>query len=129
MISRHISVVIAQPVSVVYEYASNPDNLPKWASGLAQSEVERVGDALMVDSPMGRISFKFAPNNEFGVLDHDVTMPSGEVSSNRMRVIDHPEGSEIIFTLRQNGGSDEDFDADTNLVQTDFAALKKLLEA
>lgn len=32
--SLHISVSINCPVDKVYEFASNPENLPKWAAGL-----------------------------------------------------------------------------------------------
>jgi hypothetical protein len=32
---RHISVYIARRQAEVYEFASNPRNLPRWAAGLA----------------------------------------------------------------------------------------------
>jgi hypothetical protein len=40
---------------------------------------------------MGRVGFAFAERNEYGVLDHEVTLPSGEVLYNPMRVV--PDGS------------------------------------
>jgi len=35
--SRHVSVSINRPADQVYEFASNPENLPKWAAGLSGS--------------------------------------------------------------------------------------------
>ncbi|WP_341855056.1 SRPBCC family protein [Brachybacterium sp. GPGPB12] len=37
--SRHLSIVIDRPWRRVYEYVSDPRNLPRWAAGLAGSEV------------------------------------------------------------------------------------------
>lgn len=101
MRSHHVSEVIERSPAEVYAYASNPNNLPEWAAGLAMGEVTRDGPTLTVDSPMGRVSVRFAPLNEFGILDHDVTLPSGEIVSNPVRVLAHPDGSEIVFTVRQ----------------------------
>jgi hypothetical protein len=53
---------------------------------------------------MGRVGFAFAPRNEFGVLDHEVTLPSGEVFYNPMRVVPDGEACEVVFTLRQQQG-------------------------
>jgi uncharacterized membrane protein len=33
--AKHISVSINRPAGQVYEFASNPENLPKWAAGLS----------------------------------------------------------------------------------------------
>lgn len=41
---HHISVYIARRPAEVYEFASDPRNLPHWAVGLAGSEVWRDGD-------------------------------------------------------------------------------------
>jgi hypothetical protein len=127
--SRHISTVIARSRDEVYDFAREPRNLPRWAAGLAQGEVERTADGdLVVDSPMGRIGVRFAPRNDLGVLDHDVTLPSGEVVHNPLRVLAHPEGAEVVFTLRQGAASDAAFERDAALVAADLARLKALLE-
>lgn len=41
--SKHLSVAIERPASVVYEYASDATNLPKWAAGLANTALEKTG--------------------------------------------------------------------------------------
>jgi hypothetical protein len=48
---------------------------------------------------MGRVKVKFADKNKFGILDHDVTLPSGEQVYNPVRVFPNNGGSELIFTL------------------------------
>jgi hypothetical protein len=78
---------------------------------------------------MGRVSVAFVPRNEYGVLDHDVTLPSGEIIYNPMRVTKDGSGSEVVFTLRRLPGmSDEDFERDAKAVAADLARLKRVLE-
>ncbi|CAD6002855.1 SRPBCC family protein [Agreia sp. COWG] len=128
MESRHVSRVISASPHTVYEVAANIDTLPKWASGLAHSEVTRDGDLLWVDSPMGRVSLRFVAPNEFGILDHDVTLPSGVTVTNPLRVLAHPNGAEVIFTVRQLDLSDDEFDRDATTVGEDLDRLRSLVE-
>ena len=103
-------------------------NLPAWAAGLS-SKVEQVDGQWFADSPMGRIELTFAPRNEYGVLDHTVTLASGEATANPMRVIPDGAGCEVVFTLRRRPGmTDDDYAADADAVQADLNTLKHLLE-
>jgi hypothetical protein len=127
--SRHLAVRIDCPPEVAYAFASDPARLPEWAPGLGTA-VERVGDDWFVESGMGRVGIRFAPRNELGVLDHDVTLPSGEVFHNPLRVLRDGDGCEVVFTLRrQDGMSDEEFARDAAAVAADLATLKRLLES
>lgn len=127
--SRHISAWVDRPVDEVYDYASDPANVPAWAPGLATS-VQEVDGRWVAESGMGRIVIDFTARNDYGVLDHAVTLPSGENVYNPMRVIAHGTGSEVVFTLRRPpGASDEEFERDASLVQADLTTLKKVLEA
>ena len=127
--SQYISEWIDRPAAEVYAFASNPANLPWWASGLGPA-VEYTDGQWLADSPMGRVGVAFAPHNDFGVLDHDVTLPSGEVVHNPMRVIADGSACEVVFTLRrQPGVSDEDFARDGDTVAADLATLKRVLES
>lgn len=126
--AKHISVSINRAPAQVYEFAGNPENLPKWASGLSGS-IKNVGDDWIAESPMGKVKVKFAEKNQFGVLDHDVTLPSGVTVTNPMRVFSNNNGSELVFTLyRRPDVSDQDFAEDAKSVEKDLARLKTLLE-
>ena len=129
MRSVHVSQVVAAPPEAVQAYAEEPDHLPRWASGLAEGEVTREGDTLVVDSPMGRVTVRFVPHNALGVLDHDVTLPSGDVVTNPVRVMAHPDGAEVLFTVRQLGMTDEELERDAATVAGDLARLKEQVEA
>ena len=127
--SKHISISIDRPLSVVYDYISNPANLPEWAAGLGTS-VEQIDREWVADSPIGRVVVAFTPRNDLGVVDHDVTLPSGETVHNPMRVIADGSAAEVVFTLRrQPGVSGADFATDAAAVFADLAVLKSTLES
>jgi hypothetical protein len=127
--SKQISEWIHRRSADVYEYASDPANLPQWAPGLGDS-VDNVDGQWFVETQSGRVGFAFAERNKYGVLDHEVTLPSGEVIYNPMRVVPHGDGCEVVFSLRRLPDlSDEDFARDAGLVQADLARLKHVLEA
>ena len=129
MRSHHVSRVIGASPEAVYEYASDIDNLPRWAAGLAQAEVVREGDTLFVESPMGRVEVRFVERNRFGVLDHDVTLPDGTTVHNAFRVTPAGGGAVLTFTLvRQPGVGDDAFERDAAHVAKDLGTLKALME-
>ncbi len=126
--SQHISISINRSADEVYEFASNPKNLPKWAAGLSGS-IKNINGDRIAESPMGTIKVKFAEKNEFGILDHEVTLPNGEKVYNPMRIFANNDGSELVFTLYQRSDmSNEMFAEDAKLVKRDLEKLKNLLE-
>lgn len=127
MKSHHVSRVIAATPESLYKFASNIDNLPRWAAGLALAEVVHDGDALLVESPMGQVRVRFVEANSFGVLDHDVTLPSGTVVTNSVRVLPHPDGAEVVFTVRQIELNDAEFARDVQMVAADLDRLAREL--
>jgi dihydrofolate reductase len=126
---HHVSVSIARRPDEVYAFASDPTNLSRWAAGLARSEVRKDGDHWVADAPFGRIQLRFAPQNSYGIMDHDVTLESGSTIHNAMRVVPNGQGSELVFTvIRQPGMSDAQLAADRAAVERDLETLKDLLE-
>ena len=126
--SAHISTTIDRRADDVYAFASDPRNLARWASGLANGVVESHDGAWVVESPMGRVTVAFAPPNPFGILDHRVTLPSGETVDNPMRVIPNADGCDVVFTVHRRAGIDaEEFAADTDAVAADLATLRDLM--
>lgn len=126
--SVYVSEWIDRPAREVYDYVRDPSNLVHWAQGLGSAVVE-VDGAWLMDTPQGQVRVAFAAENPFGVLDHDVTPPSGEVVHVPMRVIPDAEGCEVVFTVRRLPGmTDAELTRDAGLVATDLATLKHLLE-
>ena len=109
---RHISISIARPWREVYEFASLPGNLAQWAAGLDAAAQVSV-----------------TPANELGVIDHDVTLPDGEVVHVPLRVIANGDGAEVVFTLFQLPQmTREDLERDAAAVAKDLQTLQHLLE-
>jgi hypothetical protein len=132
--SRHVSVWIEAAPEVVYDFAADPRQLPRWAAGLAEGGLRQSADGWVADSPMGQVTIEFAPPNDYGVLDHVVTLPSGAAVYNPLRVLPAAATGqppcEVVFTVRrQPGMSDEQFDADAAAVAADLDTLRRLLEA
>ncbi len=125
----NVATTIDRPASDVYDYIADPHNLSSWAAGLAHQELELIDGEWVADSPMGRVVVVFAAPNELGVVDHDVTLPTGETVHNPMRVVPNGDGCDVVFTVhRQPGMSDADFAADVSAVTADLASLRELLE-
>src|SRR6476659_4887362 len=133
MTSRHVSVWIDAAPEVAYAIAADPEQLPRWASGLAEGGLRQTADGWVADSPMGEVIVEFAPANQFGVLDHVVRMPSGEAVYNPLRVVPGEVGEprcEVVFTVRRRPNmTDAEFDADAAAVAADLATLRRLVES
>src|SRR5262245_9099259 len=126
--TRTISISIRRDWRDVYEFAHRPENFARWASGAAKSLRKEGGD-WVADGPDGRAVLRFAPRNEFGVLDHTVTLASGAEVRVPLRVVPNGRGCEVMFTLfRQPGMSDAVFARDADWVAKDLAAVEALLE-
>ena len=126
--SRTLSVSIRRHPNKVYEFVSNPENLPKWAKGLGES-VRKQGGDWIVETPKGPMKIRFTEKNNLGVLDHYVTIASGAEVHVPMRVLPNGAGSEVLFTLfRLPDMSDEKYAEDMKLVEHDLQTLKDLME-
>jgi hypothetical protein len=112
----------------VYAFASRPENMPHWASGLADG-LEPDGEDWVAHGALGNARIRFTAPNDLGVLDHLVTLETGLQVHNALRVVPNGDAAEVMFTLlRQPGMSNEQFDSDADWVQKDLSALKQRLE-
>jgi hypothetical protein len=125
--TRHISIYIARRPQDVYDFVSDPENLPRWASGLGTS-IKNVNGEWVAETSNGSVKVRFAPRNDLGVLDHYVTLPTGTVPYVPMRVVPNGNGSELFFTLfRQPGMTDQKFQEDAEWVLRDLKKLQEVL--
>ncbi|MES3040825.1 MAG: SRPBCC family protein [Pseudomonadota bacterium] len=130
--ARTLSICIRRSPTVVYEFMANPYSLPLWASGLGSSICAGASadEGWIAETGQGSITIHFSPINDFGVLDHVVTLTSGVSLFVPMRVLINGNGSEVLLTLfRQQNMSDARFEADAEWVVRDLKALKLLLES
>lgn len=126
--ARTIGTTIARPLDEVYGFLLRPQSFARWASGLGHGLVARDG-RWFTHTPEGEVEVRFTPDNPFGVLDHRVLLPAGEIAV-PMRVVANGGGVEVLVTVFRRPGMDDDrFAADCAWVARDLAALKALLEA
>lgn len=128
MSAKIVHISIARDWREVYDYASRPENMPFWASGLA-SGLTQDGDDWIAEGMLGTARVRFAPHNDFGVIDHWVTLESDLQVYNALRVVPNGDGCEIMFTVLQLPGMEEaQFAADAAHVMRDLKTLKELME-
>lgn len=129
MKARVIHISIDRDWQHVYEFAHNPENMPRWAAGLASGLKQDGEDWIADGGPIGEVRVRFTPLNPFGVLDHQVTLRDGTRVDNALRVTPNGDGAEVAFLLFQSPDMDDvQFSADAAHVQKDLHVLKAILE-
>jgi len=126
--ARTVSISIKRRPEEVYEYLADPANFPKWSVFIKAIRLE--GNEWIATTPEGTVRIRFTPRNEFGILDHYVTVSPQIQVYVPMRVLADPgNDSEVIFTVfRLPGMSVEQYNDDIGMVLTDLAGLKRELE-
>ncbi|AVQ82991.1 MULTISPECIES: polyketide cyclase [Variovorax] len=130
--SRVITQRVACEWRRAYVLAADPKRLPDWASGLAKSALVPHGDHWIVRTPeSGDARMRFAPRNDFGVLDHWVAPEGVPEVYLPFRVIGvGPDACELQFTLlRQPHMDDAAFERDAGWIARDLQSLRSLIEA
>ncbi|TIX88932.1 polyketide cyclase [Rhizobium sp. P44RR-XXIV] len=128
MTTKIVHISIDRDWRVVYDFASRPQNMPHWASGLA-SGLKQDGDDWIAEGILGTARVRFAPQNDLGVIDHVVTLEAGLKVYNALRIVPNGDGCEVMFTLlRLPGMTEEQFAADSAHVLRDLTTLKDLME-
>ena len=118
---------IDQPAAIVYEYLAEPSNFPRWSEFLTSIRPER-GDWI-AGTPHGEVRIRFVERNQFGIVDHYVTTPTGASVYVPLRVVANGRGAEVLFTVFRLGDmTDEHFEADVGLVEKDLNNLRRVLE-
>lgn len=124
--NRTYSITIDRDWRSLYEAVWRPEVFAEWASGLAESNLRPDGDGWAADGPEGPVRIRFTPHNDYGVMDHFVETPAGEVHV-PMRIVANGRGAEVMLTLfRQPDMTDERFAADAKWINRDLARLRSL---
>ena len=129
--SRSLSISINRDPRTVYEFVFNLENLPKWANKAFQS-IKHDEGGWIAETPQGSAKVSLTHRNDFGVLDHHVSLSSlGVEVYVLMRVVQNGiNGSEVIFTLfYATHMTEEQFAQDMRMVEQDLKNLKSIIEA
>ena len=104
--------------------------LPKWAAGLAGSELTPVGDHWIADSPMGEVTVGSRRPTTSASSIMSSHCPPGSPWTIRCASLPPGTDAEVVFTVRKRSGmTDEEFENDVAAVQRDLRTLKQLLES
>lgn len=128
MKSNTISISIKRDHKTVYEFISNLENLPRWASSTFPS-IKEINGEWLIDTPQGQNKVRLSERNDFGILDHYVKLPSGVEVYIPMRVVKNNDGSEVMVTVFQTKEmTNKVYEEDLQTVKKDLNHLKTVIE-
>ncbi|MEU5540668.1 hypothetical protein [Streptomyces sp. NPDC020362] len=123
------TVGIERPHAQVYAFLADPANWPRWAVvNIRSIEPTDDPDWWRMSTPLGPAKLRLRPNAEFGILDHDYVDDTAawQVPA---RVVPNGDGAEFMITFyRPPTLTEADFRKQADLVDTELATLKKILE-
>ena len=123
----HISI-LAPPQQVI-AFLGDMNNWKTWAPWIRSVSRSSARDWTL-DTEAGPMKVRFVEQNSLGVLDHEVTLASGVMVLNSMRVLANGSGSELVMVVFQSPeASTEQFERDVQAVREDLARIKKVVEA
>jgi hypothetical protein len=128
--SEVIAVSIRRPYAAVYEFLAEPMNFNRWASNPGSEMAPLDGGDWLVELPRGTSVIRFAPRNNFGVLDYQV-FKQGENGgpTTPVRLVANEEGATLFLVwFKRVGASDEQFRSEVEWIASDLNRLKTLLE-
>ncbi|MFJ8210509.1 SRPBCC family protein [Streptomyces sp. NPDC096033] len=124
------TVSIDRPVAEVFDFLRDPANWPAWAVvNIKAIEPTDDPDWWLMATPHGPARLRIRANAESGLLDHDYVeeQASWQVPA---RVVANGTGTEFMMTFFQPPAfTDDYFDEQTALVDTELTALKGILES
>ncbi|MGW7528336.1 SRPBCC family protein [Streptomyces sp. NPDC054783] len=123
------TVSIDCPYEQVYAFLADPANWPTWAVVNVRSiEPTDDPDWWRMSTPLGPARLRLRANAEFGILDHDYVDDTASWCV-PARVVPNGDGAEFMITFhRPPAFTDSFFKEQTDLVDTELATLKKVLE-
>jgi len=122
------TVSIATGGARVFDFVSNPENLPVWAKGFCTS-IRREEGRWVISSPGGEIALGMTTDAKLGVVDFHLSPAPGIESVAASRVVHAGEGCAYIFTFHQTPGlPDEVFENQKRSLGGELTILKELME-
>lgn len=119
MTTRHVSRVTPVAPEFVDEFGSSLDNLPRQAGAQRRPTFSAEAARGWPIRQMWTVTVQFVARNESGVIDLGLTLPTGTTVTNAERVLAHSEGSEIVYTVRLIGVTDDESARDLGKIEGD----------
>jgi len=125
-----VTTVLRSPQPAVFEYMSDIEHLPEWATEFAR-ELRREGDDYKVVNGLGEFYFKIEADPASGVIDMFAGPSKDAMAIFPTRAVPLPDGGTAYsFTMFQGPDMpDELFDAQHASLQRELANLERLLGA
>jgi hypothetical protein len=130
MRSMTVTAVLDADQTTVFEYLSDIERLPEWATEFAR-ELRRDGDDYKVVNGLGEFYFAIEADPDSGVIDMFAGPTKQQLAVFPTRAVPLPDGrTAYSFTMFQSPGmTDELFDAQYASLQRELANLERLLGA
>jgi hypothetical protein len=125
MINRTVTAVLDAPKDVVFDYLSQLENLPEWATEFAQ-ELKYVDGKAKVVNGLGEFYFAIDADRTSGVIDMYAGPTEGELALFPTRVVPLGEDrSAYSFTMfKAPGMPDELFESQYESLRREFDHIR-----
>ena len=101
MRSETVTAVVPAPPTAVFEYLSDIEKLPEWATEFAR-ELKREGEDYKVVNGLGEFYFEIEADSQTGVIDMFAGPSKDQMAIFPTRVVALPDGSTAFsFTMFQ----------------------------
>ena len=130
MRSETVTTVIPAPQMAVFEYMSDIEKLPEWATEFAR-ELKRDGEDYKVVNGVGEFYFEIRADPQTGVIDMFAGPTKDEMAIFPTRAVALPDGSTAFsFTMFQGAGMpDELFESQHQSLKREFANIEAAFAA
>lgn len=124
MRSETVTAVLSAPLKAVFDYISDIDKLPEWATEFAR-ELKREGPDYKVVNGLGEFYFEIRADAETGVIDMFAGPSKDQMAIFPTRAVELPDGrTAFSFTMFQGPGMpDELFDSQHQSLKREFANI------
>ena len=128
MRSRTVTVVLDADHGTVFDYLSDIERLPEWATEFARV-LRREGEDYKVVNGLGEFYFAIQADRQTGVIDMFAGPSKQRMAVFPTRAVPLPDGrTAYSFTMfQQPDMSDELFDAQYASLQREFANIERAL--
>jgi hypothetical protein len=130
MRSETVTTVVSAPQTAVFEYLSDIEKLPEWATDFAR-ELKRDGEDYKVVNDLGEFYFEIKADPATGVIDMFAGPTKDQMAIFPTRVVALPDGSTAFsFTMFQGPEMpDQLFESQHQSLKSEFTNIEAAFAA